>query len=175
MSHFGMWTYCTGPGGPMSSWTELANFFLTIPCTRQLSTFVIDCLFLTVFSYFALVKLWRVYHKRRLIRNSVVEEKSANGATLLHPLRKVSGVRKGFVVTVSLTGIGSLVFFLVLLWRFWVLFISNWDHNSVLEFTFAAIQFSTWLLFAAIVGHGCVDPINRSLIRVNRTAIVVVA
>ncbi|CAM6129988.1 unnamed protein product [Calypogeia fissa] len=150
-----MWTYCTGPGGPSFSWIEWAYYILTTPCALRLSTFVINCVFLVVFSFLAVVKLWSVYHRTRLIRKSAGKENGAAGHTLPHPgpVRKVSRVGRIFVATVSLTGLGSLVFLVVLVWRFWVMFVSNWDQGSILEFTFAAVQFSTWLIFAAIVGH----------------------
>jgi ATP-binding cassette subfamily C (CFTR/MRP) protein 2 len=148
-----MWSYCVGPGGPEISWLAWAYFNLTTPCAYRLTTAVINSLFLLVIGCFSTGKVWSLYQRKRSRRKSAGKENGANGSSSLHPIRVVSRVKRVYGATIALTGLGSVVFLVTLLWRFWVMFVSDWNYDSILEFTFAAIQFTSWFFFAGIVGH----------------------
>ncbi|BBN11589.1 protein MpABCC11 [Marchantia polymorpha subsp. ruderalis] len=150
MASSSVWNYCTGPARlPEETWgahvLSILYFLLTEPCAQRIATFLVNSIFVIIIGIFAGYKLWSV----RLHKKSRGVSNGNTPATVL----KVTRVGKSFTLTVVLTGVSCFVYLLAAAWRFWVVFVSNWEDTTILELTFACIQFMSWLIFATVVAH----------------------
>ncbi|KAL3679103.1 hypothetical protein R1sor_022059 [Riccia sorocarpa] len=155
MSLFSIWTYCSGPRRqPDQSWGshvgDVMYFLLTEPCAQTIAMFLLNSAFLLTLGTFGAIRVWQNRFSPRLkgIAPSAAP-KSINTRAVL----RVTRVGKIFKLTVALLGFATFVYFLATAWRFWVVFVSDWESTTILQLLFASVQFLTWALFAAVVAH----------------------